>query len=510
MFQKKILCIGNNSQDTDIQTSKLAVEKNTVNHGIIDQVDFVPAHPGFYHTTVIDLPVGVIHQLADYFDLVILLDQPYEEWSDWKLLNVSYKLLRDLEYKGVNVQYRDNSNTQTLIFFNTVLNENKSFCIHPWINYTNQEDNLKLCPRDRGPVISSTRITNWNNDTTIKLVQQNMLQGKKMPDRCKVCYDYESIGTESYRQYETLEWLLSLNIKSFDDLNKIQHPRLYELRLSNKCNLMCRSCQPGFSHLIAKESKQFNIIPANKKPVNEISKKYSNINVIDIDALQPNSRVYLTGGEPTVMHEVIDFMRRCIDRKKTNFEFTLGTNGSKFSKTFLQLCSHFSKMNFSFSLDGYEKINDYWRWGSNWSNIVKNMHLIRNQGHIISVNTVPGIYNVTNLHLLFEWLDHEFPKVGIYLQFNYFESQSAFNHPNHAMVLDSMKRCQNTKVYLADGKSTKTGIDSIIKHYKQNPTCDLKLLKEFFEFNDQLDHARGSRLADAIPELESCRYLVQS
>ena len=43
-------------------------------------------------------------------------------------------------------------------------------------------------------------------------------------------------------------------------LNNITHPYYYEIRLSNKCNLMCRSCKPEHSHLIDREYKKFNII----------------------------------------------------------------------------------------------------------------------------------------------------------------------------------------------------------------------------------------------------------
>ena len=503
MFNKKILCLGNNDQDTDFQTSQLAKKDNTFNHGLIDQQDFKIDRAGYYHTTVIDLPVGVIHHIADKFDYIILLDQPYNQWSSWKLLLISYNLIRDLSNNGHLVQYKDNLNVQSFIFFNQALQDNKSFCIHPWINFTEVDQGLKLCPRDNGPLLSMDRINNWKNDPDSLKIQQKMLSGQKMPERCNVCYKYEELGIESYRQYETQEWLCKLNMKSYDDLKNINQPYFYEIRLSNKCNIKCRSCNPLFSHLIEKEAKQYNI----KYPVNN-TLEYSTIRRIDIKTLTPESRVYLTGGEPTIINEVFEFMRECINQDRTDFEFTLGTNGVKFSPTFIKLCKHFNNLNFSFSLDGYGKINDYWRWGSDWETIVNNMHWAKNQGHRISINTVPGIYNVTNLHLLFEFLDNEFPQTGIYLQLNYFKTQSALNHPNSKLVLDSMKRCMQTNVYLADGKSTTTGINSLYNYYSKNPQCNLDHLKEFFDFNDQLDHARNSRLSDYIPELEACRHYI--
>lgn len=505
MFQKKVLCLGNNSQDTDLQTSELANQNNTVNHGLIDSHDFVPEQHGYYHTTVVDLPVGAINRMADYFDLIILLDQPYREWSNYKLLLTSFKLIRDLAKKGLEVQYEHNINVRPFLFSDQFLKDNKSFCIHPWINFTEENRGLKLCPRDRGPVLSMESLRDWKNSPWHREIRQNMLAGNRILNRCGDCYEYEDRGIESYRQYETQEWLAKLDIKNFEDLDAITHPYFYELRLSNKCNIQCRSCNPLYSHLIDKEAKIHNII----YPVRD-SIEYSTIDRIDINTLSPESRVYLTGGEPTVMDDAYEFMRRCIKLGRTDFELTFGTNGVKFSNTFLKLCSNFSNLNFSFSLDGYGKINDYWRWGSDWESIVKNMHAVEQQGHRISVNTVPGIYNVTNLHLLYEFLDREFPHVGVYLQLNHFESQSAFNHPDHDMVLDSLRKCQQTNVYLAYDKSNTTGIDSLVEHYSKRPACNLDLLKKFFEFNDQLDRARNSRLADYIPELEHCRKLLLS
>jgi hypothetical protein len=137
------------------------------------------------------------------------------------------------------------------------------------------------------------------------------------------------------------------------------------------------------------------------------------------------------------------------------------------------------------------------------------MHVLKRQGHNININCVPGIYNVTNLHLLLEYLDREFSDTTIYMQINYLALQSAYNNPNAKLVLESMDRCKQTSVYFSNGKSCKTTIDSLYDYYSNSPTCDLKSLKEFFEYNDKLDQARNVRLIDYIPELEACRKYIQ-
>jgi hypothetical protein len=109
---------------------------------------------------------------------------------------------------------------------------------------------------------------------------------------------------------------------------------------------------------------------------------------------------------------------------------------------------------------------------------------------------------------LFEFLDREFPFTAVYLQLNYIAWQSAFNHPDTGAVLESLKKCQNTSIYRSNGKSCKSGIDSLYQHYSSAPVFNLDHLRMFFNYNDQLDRARGVKLADYIPELEACRKYI--
>jgi len=505
MFDKKVLCLGNNDEDTDVRTSQLASQYNTVNYGLITRPDSMPSLAGFYHTTILDLPFGDIISIAKHFDQVVFFDQPVDQWSHWKPMLSTYKIMLELDKLGHDTVYKDNANIAKYKFFYQMLEQNKSFCIYPWINLVEEVGHLNVCARSATKVTTIKELKDWRTDPEYTKIRQSMLKGELLPNHCEYCYSYERRGIESYRQFETKEWISKLDINSIEDLEKIDRPYYYEIRLSNKCNLMCRSCNPGQSHLIDKEYKKFNIVYPHSEEMHYI---YSSLDHVKIDKLTPRTRVYLTGGEPTIISDVLVFMQNCIAKEKINFDFTLGTNGAKLSTKFLKLAKHFKNMNFSISLDGYGKVNDYWRWGSDWSTIIKNIRILQDQGHTISINCVPGIYNVTNLHLLYEFLDKEFPHVGIYLQINHVGIQSAYNHPNSELVVESMKRCQQTKIYHTDGKSNRTTIDSLLEHYSNNPKCNLADLQGFFAYNDQLDRARNVHLADYIPELEQCRKLV--
>ena len=496
--------MGNNTLDTNNKTSTLASADETINHGLINIVGFIPTHPGYYHTSILDLPAGDIIKLAGNFDRIILFDQPVDTWDHWKPLLSTYKIMLELDSLGQHTVFKNNDNIKKFSLFYKMITENKSFCIYPWILLTEENNYVPLCTRSTHKKVTTIKeLKDWRTDPEYKKIRAKMLAGEKLPDHCQQCYDYESRGIESSRMFETMDWISKLDIESIEDLENIQHPYYYEIRLSNKCNLKCRSCKPEHSHLIDKEFKKFNIVYPSEQ-----SFAYSNFDHVDIDSLTPYTRIYIAGGEPTVIPEFYAFMEECIRRGKTDFDLTVGTNADKLSPRFLKLTDHFTNMNFSVSVDGHGLINDYSRWGSDFDTVMKNAQILKSRGHTVSFLTVPGIYNVTNLHLLFEYLDKEFPDAGMYLQINHFGLESAYNHPTSQLVIESMKRCRQTKIYYADGRSTKTTIDSLFDYYSNKPVCDIKLLKEFFEFNDKLDQARNVQLINYIPELEDARQYI--
>ena len=502
----KVLFLGNNDESTDQEVSHLATLHGTNNHGLITESSFVPVHAGYYHTTVVDMPLGGLLELADRFDSVVMLDQEQHKWSHWKCMQATCKMMLTLERSGKHTVFRDNKNIKKILYWmDLVYNKNSSICIYPWINFNNNGSKLKLCARDRSPVTTIDKLQDWAADPAYTRIRQSMLAGDRIPEHCATCYTYEDLGMESYRQFETIDWITQLELETEKDLQEITHPYFYEISTGNHCNIKCRGCQPSFSEPIAREFKKYDIKSPGK--ISWHASNYS-LDLIDIDSLDQRSSVYFQGGEPSIMPEVREFMRECIAKNKTDFFLTFCTNGVKFTQEFLDLVSCFSNTNFSFSIDGYDRVNDYWRSGSHWNKVIENAHLIQSLGHAISINTVPGIYNVTNMHLLFEFLDREFSMTSIYMQINYLPWQSAYNHPLADLVINSMEKCQRTSIYHSNGKSCKTSIDSILHHYLNNPVCDLEKLRDFFEYNDQLDRVRGTRLKDYIPELEQARAFI--
>ena len=501
-MNQKILYIGAEIEETDSIVNRLALDNGSVNHGLVSSSDFFPDHSGFYHTTILDLNEGQIEKIASRFDQIRFLDQPRNQYPHFKTWLKTFRLFKSLEDKGINVEYKNNSNTQNLEFWWNYLRQNPSFCFQPFLALIPDTDVTNICPKSKIPIKAPDQIIDWRSDPDYRVLRDHMLSGKKLPMHCFDCYDKEKRGVESARQFETLEWAARMDFSSTRDFDQVTDPVFYEIRPSNKCNIMCRMCDDARSHLIEKERIELGL------PLTPYRFKDLPFDRIKFETLE---RIYVGGGEPTIMPEFYEFLQRCIDIGRTDFELCIGTNGMKFSNKLLKLLERFSDVLLSFSFDGYGKVNDYIRWRSDFDTIVQNSRLLRSYGHKIGLQTVPSIYNVTRLHEIFEFYDAEFPGSTCLVQAA--EGHNGlllpWHHPRADLVLESMERCMQTDQYLMSGRSLKSYVDTIYQLYSKNDYAyDKGTLRGFFDLNDRWDRARGSQLGNYIPELENCRKLI--
>ena len=508
----KILVLGNNTEDTDIQATDVAFNRGLVNRGLVTHRD-VDVEDGVYHTSLADISSGDLVEVYEQFDEVVLLDQPAHEWTDSKLLLSSYKVMtqiaRDGNRTGVTAKYKDNKNIKPLEFFENYMEENRSFCMMPWVAHNDYQGYLSLCSRSQHfKVQDIDKLEDWQTDENYDAVRQKMLKGEMLPESCEVCYQYEAKGMRSYRRHDSMDWIAKLGIENLDDLKNITNPHYYEMRPGNKCNLMCRMCEPENSHLLDREFRQNpELVQAGQKP-RDPNLYYTNIDSIDIPSLTDKHLIYLAGGEPTVMRDVYTFLQKCIDAGRTDFGLTMGTNAQVLSDRFMDLINQFTQVNFSVSIDAYGLPNDYIRWRSDFETIMANAKRLKSLGHNISFNHVPTIWAVHRTHELFEYIDANFDIETLYLQYNRYDLHSAFRSPLPKEVIASMERCQKTRLYWSDGKDCRSGIDSILEHYKYGYEVDLEHLKKFFDWNDMMDKVRKIKMKDYIPELDECRELL--
>lgn len=495
----RTLCLGNNTEQTDLRTRELAHGHGQICHGLLSELhgpfdSGCFETEGFYHTSIYDIEFGRLLELANHFDSVCMLDQPLHEWSHPNAFFLTVKVIKQLGAKGV---FLDDSYQTHIDYFSNLVERNKSFCIFPFIELLVNDQHTTVCCRSSQP-ISPIQDLDFATDPNYTAIRSRMLQGDLLPEHCSHCYNIERQGLPSARMQETVEWANRLGLRHERDLEKITQPVYYEVRASNKCNLQCRMCGPASSHLIAEEYQRIGIMPQTSA----VTKHTTGFEIIRHDDLK---KLYVAGGEPMIMPQLYDFMDRCIRHASTDFEFIINTNGTKLSQKFRGLAREFSNLQFIFSIDGYSDINYYIRWPSDWDDIIANWQYLVDAGHKVTVNTTVSIYNISNLHLLYEFIDRRFPKTLVHCQIVQEPAYlSPWLFPDRDLARHSLARvlrtrcCQNDLLF----RDSILGYITVLENL--GPP-DPSQLGEFFQFNDLLDSSRQIRLIDYVPALESNR-----
>lgn len=497
----KILCLGNNTEDTDNKTTVLATAAQSTNYGLLSELEQpleIPTNSGYYHTSVYDIDYGRLVDLAREFDSVIVLDQPVEQYSHPDAFYKTIRVATEIK-EFCSVTFLSESQSNGITFFEDLVKTNKSFCIFPFIELMSANGSTRVCCRSTVDLTPLSDLGSFKDNPAYTNIRNKMLAGEKVQPHCNQCYQIEERGIASARMQETVEWANRLNLTNLDDLAKIEKPAYYEVRPSNVCNLQCRSCYPASSNSIAREYVKLNW------PVKEYS-EYADFDIIDFTNLK---KLYVAGGEPTAIIEFYDFLDRCIKAKQTDYEMLVNTNATKVNSRFKQQLKHFSNLQFIISIDGFDRLNHYIRWPSDWQTIVENTHYLNNHGHKISFNTTVSIYNVAFLDQLFEFFDREFPGVLVHASFAETPENrlSALHYPDPQAVLISLERVTKMQCYKNDWL-LKSFINGLIAHYQNNYRYDPVLLSKFFAYNQALDQSRDIDLENYLPELAKYKQLL--
>lgn len=364
--------------------------------------------------------------------------------------------------------------------------------------HLNEKNDVKLCCLADGKLIGKyTNNFDFVNNPEMQEVRRAMLAGERVP-HCETCYKYEDGGADSSRLRDTREWFKKLNITEPEQMpTELMY---YDIRNDNLCNLSCRMCNPQFSSQLAKEYKEIGW----DWPESPMSFSFST--VVDLGTAQ---KIYVAGGEPSLMPEFRKFLALAAERGRTDIEIRMNTNATNLNKEYRALLSQFTNLNIVCSIDGYDQINKYIRWPADWKTIVENVRGILEITPNVAFNTTVGIWNISNLSQLVFFLEQEFPDCSVLLnQIMWPPHQMPTAFPNKELAVADLELLKQSKHYSND-ESFKSKVDFYIESMRSS-TVDLKVLSDFFAFNDRLDQSRNVKLADYIPELEKCRdYLTK-
>jgi molybdenum cofactor biosynthesis enzyme MoaA len=482
-----IICIGNGAESADMLAKDIAV-LNTFKHcGFLD--NNTELLPGCYHTSIYNIKLlELINKVTVVIDRlkIVVLDQDETVYKNTRDYHDTIEMAQSL-VSHCKVEFVNPSMSNP---FRQLLEENKSFCILPFIATNNFNRHCCWMP-------NFDQYTDFYTDKNSLKMRQQMLNGEKT-ELCQQCYNIENYGAVSRRQICTRDWTHKLNLKSYSDVEKYTKLIRYEVFLGNYCNLMCRMCRPSESNLIDNEYNNLGLAQ-HKLGIT----KNDPFEKINLDSIQ---QLTVAGGEPSINQDFYNFLKHCIQIDKTDFEIQISTNAVSITKEFILLVKQFSNIKMSISVDGFDQVNQYIRWPSNWEKFKQNTQKLISalQPHNYHFNSVVSIYNIARLYPLFEFLDKTYPTSSISLSLlETPDHQVAWNFPNKQLAFDNLKKIKTLKKYHTDEVFNRN-INGIIQHIE---TCevDYATLAKFFEFNDLLDQSRGVDLSEYIPELEQCR-----
>jgi organic radical activating enzyme len=369
----------------------------------------------------------------------------------------------------------------------------------------------------------------WNSPT-MQQVRKDMMEGTPV-SACSHCYKQESIDKKSFRQMMTDEWKNRLGSsfhnyvkEAIDNEWKISLPPVYlDLRLGNLCNLKCRMCNPFNSSQIAKEhfelyeedtgyksvwADQFGQNPTHLKEESVVFD--SNFLWNDIIGIIPSlKKVYMTGGEPTLIKNNFRFMEECINAGYNDqIELFFNINCTNVTDKFLELISQFKSIKINCSLDGVEKVNDYIRSPSRWEKIDINFRKLAALPNVnLGVSPVIQVYNILDCHNILEYIDRvskEYKKdISVDFLIN--------DHPSFLDVTIVSKDIRKkgitnlkgfSETHLVENEITRNSIHGIINLFEKPLHEDSeRLYHQFVVYTKTLDKRRKEDFATSLPEL---------
>lgn len=248
---------------------------------------------------------------------------------------------------------------------------------------TDPSGGYRPCCRFRQTDSFRGSLSDYKSSEMYKKLEQDFLTGV-WPKGCIDCEKNEERNGQSKRLREIANY--KSKYKQELDLNHLKSIKydLVDLRLSNKCNLGCLSCNPKSSSLIFDELKKhtddhlkhMEIVFNGVKELN-LTTPYPDKEINKLfDCVDKTSRIYFTGGEPSIVKGALKFLQRLIDEgynETVTLEFNSNfqTNNPKF----IDLLSYFPKGLMMPSIDAIGTRAEYIRYPSDWNQIQKNIKL---------------------------------------------------------------------------------------------------------------------------------------
>jgi len=379
-----------------------------------------------------------------------------------------------------------------------------NFCIMPFVHSFVTPNIISPCCAYTGNIKLNSKEQYWNSDQ-LKNIQKNMLDNVR-DTGCDICWKKEDRGFSSLRQHSNK--IYADHVEDIKQNKKLEHPFYIDLRLGNLCNLKCRMCISEWSSQIAGEI----LDNPNEDWIDTPTQK-----VIELDDdtwelleqwLPHVRRVFMTGGEPTIIKRNIDYINKIVaSGRGKDVELIFTTNATNINKQFTEIGKEFKSVSYNVSIDAVGTLARYIRYPSDWDTIENNLKNIK---HGVSFNTTIQWLNMTRLNEIFDYIENcgiEFG--GIWFQLvtdpHYLDPIYAPRFMKEKCITDIddflNRPFLNAEKYnnILYGE-LKQGLTQT-KEFLTKNIDNTQHVDEFLKRMKILDRLRGQSLFDALPEL---------
>lgn len=257
--------------------------------------------------------------------------------------------------------------------------------VRPCCRYAQQGQQTKY----KMPNIKNGNLEEVWNDPKMIALRKAFLDGEK-PAECSWCWREEAAGIRSFRdRYNEREYDVDTS-STHSDL-----PVMFDLKVSNVCNLKCRMCSPHASSLILKEQK----VLGKKFPEEAyfLSNKIlgTENEKIFFDNLHRVKEIELTGGEPFFSKENKDLLGLIIDSGHAkNIKLQITTNGTIYDRKTMDHIEQFKNPRFALSIDDVGDRLTYARGGADWEKVKANIIRFKKHNVNLCVYRTISFYNI--------------------------------------------------------------------------------------------------------------------
>ncbi|HRK06361.1 MAG TPA: twitch domain-containing radical SAM protein [Pseudobdellovibrionaceae bacterium] len=289
----------------------------------------------------------------------------------------------------------------------------KHLCILPWLHAAVWTDGRVIpCCINQDYVFGHTHQSGLDealDSPAANAFRVEMLRGR-LPASCYRCSQPEAeFGSLSYRQDMNRRFQHHADLirkTDSDGRRQVRRSVYLDVRFSNLCNLACIMCDEVNSSLFAQKERAAGRYdgPTLRRAFGKPEDFWKFFD----DHIGEFEEIYFCGGEPILLAEHEDLLKRLIRAGRTQVHLRYNTNLTRLaagssSTSVLELWAKFERVSVQASIDAYGELATIIRRGSDWRQIEDNLravHQLSRNVAGVSLVITPTVQILNALHLL--------------------------------------------------------------------------------------------------------------